>query len=109
MLIIAKFSLFLQCYINDSIMKLNNLKEVLEKKGISQTWLAKKLGKSFSAVNGYCTNRTQPGLEVLNAIADILQIDVKDLVTSHKERELNERPSHTMKMKGKRQAVGAES
>lgn len=33
-------------------MKLNRIKEVLDEKGISQTWLAKKLGKSFNTVNG---------------------------------------------------------
>ena len=32
-------------------MKLNRIRAVLEDKGISQTWLAKKLGRSFSTVN----------------------------------------------------------
>ena len=32
-------------------MKLNRIKDTLEEKGISQTWLAKQLGKSFSTVN----------------------------------------------------------
>ena len=30
---------------------MNRIKEVLEEKGIKQTWLAEKLGKSFSIVN----------------------------------------------------------
>ena len=34
-------------------MKLNRIRVVLEDKGISQTWLAKKLGRSFSTVNTY--------------------------------------------------------
>jgi hypothetical protein len=33
------------------ILKLNKIKDVLDSKGISQTWLAKQLGKSFSTVN----------------------------------------------------------
>lgn len=41
-------------------MKLNRIKAVLEEKGISQTWLSKKMGKSFSTVNAYVCNRTQP-------------------------------------------------
>lgn len=41
-------------------MKLNRIKTVLEEKGISQTWLSKKMGKSFSTVNAYVCNRTQP-------------------------------------------------
>lgn len=39
-------------------MKLNRIKAVLEEKGISQTWLSKKMGKSFSTVNAYVCNRT---------------------------------------------------
>ena len=46
-------------------MKLNRIKAVLEEKGISQTWLSKKMGKSFSTVNAYVCNRTQPNLTTL--------------------------------------------
>ena len=52
-------------------MKLNRIKEVLDDKGITQTWLAKKLGKSFSVVNAYACNRQQPPLETLFNIAEI--------------------------------------
>lgn len=61
-------------------MKLNRIKSVLSEKGISQTWLAKKLGKSFSMVNAYACNRRQPNLELLFKIANILQVDPKDLI-----------------------------
>ena len=41
-------------------MKLNRIKAVLSEKGISQTWLAKKLDKSFSMVNAYaCIDSTK--------------------------------------------------
>ena len=49
-------------------MKLNRIKAVLADKGISQTWLAKKLDKSFSMVNAYACNRIQPNLETLQQI-----------------------------------------
>lgn len=62
-------------------MKLNRIKAVLSEKGISQTWLAKKLNKSFSMVNAYACNRIQPNLETLQQIAEILQVDLKDLIT----------------------------
>ena len=39
---------------------MNRIKEVLEKKGIKQTWLAERLGKSYNVVNGYVQNRQQP-------------------------------------------------
>lgn len=65
---------------------MNRIKEVLEQKGIKQTWLAEKLGKSYNMVNAYAQNRHQPRLETLMEIADILDIDVKELIISNKEK-----------------------
>ena len=59
---------------------MNRIKEVLEEKGIKQTWLANKLGKSFNMVNSYVQNRRQPSIEVLYQIAEILNVDVKELL-----------------------------
>ena len=59
---------------------MNRIKEVLEEKGIKQTWLAEKLGKSFSIVNSYVCNRRQPSLETLFQIAEILEIEAKQLI-----------------------------
>lgn len=59
---------------------MNRIKEVLEEKGIKQTWLAERLGKSFSMINAYACNRRQPNLELLFEIARILQVDPKDLI-----------------------------
>lgn len=64
---------------------MNRIKEVLEEKGIKQTWLAEKLGKSYNMVNSYVQNRQQPRLEILMEIAEILDIDVKELIVSNKE------------------------
>lgn len=61
---------------------MNRIKDVLEDKGIKQTWLAERLGKSFCIVNSYVCNRRQPSLEVLFEIAKILQVDPKDLIDS---------------------------
>jgi len=63
---------------------MNRIKEVLKQKGIKQIWLADKLGKSYNMVNGYVQNRQQPRLEVLNDIAEILDVDVKELIVSSK-------------------------
>jgi putative transcriptional regulator len=62
----------------------NRIKEVLKEKGIKQTWLAEKLGKSYNMVNGYVQNRRQPSLEDLYKIADILDVDVRKLIESNK-------------------------
>ena len=61
---------------------MNRIKEVLEERGIKQTWLAEKLGKSFCIVNSYVCNRRQPSLNVLFEIAKILDIDPKELISS---------------------------
>jgi transcriptional regulator with XRE-family HTH domain len=62
---------------------MNRIKEVLEEKGIRQTWLAQKL---YNMVNGYVQNRRQPSLIDLKRIADILNVDVKDLIKSNMEK-----------------------
>ena len=66
------------------LVTMNCIKEVLKEKGIKQIWLADKLGKSYNMVNGYVQNRQQPRLEVLNKIADILNVDIKSLIISNK-------------------------
>lgn len=65
---------------------MNRIKEVLEEKGIKQTWLADKLNKSYNQVNAYAQNRQQPRLEVLNEIANILEVDIIDLIQSNKNK-----------------------
>jgi transcriptional regulator with XRE-family HTH domain len=66
---------------------MNRIKEVLEDKGIKQTWLAEKLGKSYNMVNGYVQNRQQPRLEILYQMAEILDVEVKELLISNKENK----------------------
>ena len=64
---------------------MNRIKEILDKKGIRQTWLAEQLGKSFNMVNAYAQNRRQPPMEVLYKIAEILDVEVADLLVAKKD------------------------
>lgn len=64
---------------------MNRIKKVLEEKGIKQTWLAEKLGKSYNMVNSYVKNRQQPRLEILYKIAEILEVEVKELLVDAKD------------------------
>ena len=66
---------------------MNRIKEVLAEKGIKQTCLAEKLGKSYNMVNSYVQNRQQPKLEVLYEIAEILKVNVKDLLESKPKKK----------------------
>jgi putative transcriptional regulator len=68
------------------LVTMNCIKKVLKEKGIKQIWLAEKLGKSYNMVNSYAQNRRQPRLETLMDIANILDVDVKELIISNKEK-----------------------
>ena len=67
----------------ESVEQMNRIKEVLDEKGIKQTWLAEQLGKSYNMVNAYVQNRQQPRIEVLYDIAKILGVNVKELLTDN--------------------------
>lgn len=66
---------------------MNRIKKILNEKGIKQTWLAEKLGKSFKIVNAYACNRKQPSVETLYEIARLLQVSVKGLLTEENNLE----------------------
>ena len=66
--------------------QLNRIKDILREQGRSQTWLADKVEKSYVVVTNYCNNNTQPSVEVLRKIAVILDVDVRELLVSTKEK-----------------------
>lgn len=59
---------------------MNRIKEVLVEKKITQIWLASELGKSYNMVNSYVQNRRQPSIIVLFQIAELLNVEAKDLI-----------------------------
>lgn len=63
---------------------MNRIKEILEVNGMSQTDLAHRLGKSFNMVNLYAANKVQPPIPVLYKIAEILNVDVRELLLPNK-------------------------
>lgn len=65
--------------------KINRLKAVLAEKQVTNKWLAEKMNLSTTTVSRWCTNKAQPSLETLVEIAEILKIDVKDLLVSTKK------------------------
>lgn len=64
--------------------KMNRIKEILERKGVNQTDLAHRLGKTFNMVNLYATNKVQPPIPILYKIAEILDVDIRELLVSNK-------------------------
>jgi transcriptional regulator with XRE-family HTH domain len=61
---------------------INRLKVVLAEKGKTNKWLAEKLDKNETTVSRWCTNEVQPSLDRLVIIANLLAVDVKELINS---------------------------
>lgn len=63
---------------------INRLKVVLAERQLTNKWLSEKMNLSTTTVSRWCTNKTQPSLETLVEVANILKVDVKDLIISTK-------------------------
>ena len=59
---------------------INRLKLVLVEKKKTGKWLAGQIGKYPSTVSKWCSNTTQPSLDILVNIAKMLDVDVKQLI-----------------------------
>jgi len=67
--------------------RINRIKEILVIKGISQKELAAKLGKSTNSIASICNNKSQPHLKDLKIIAEILDIDIRELLVTTKQQK----------------------
>ena len=71
---------------------LNRLKVVLADKKRTNKWLAEQLGKDPATVSKWCTNTSQPSLEMLLKIADLLEISYTELIrATPKESKFDEK------------------
>lgn len=66
--------------INIDIDRINRLKVVLVEQNRTGKWLAEQLGKNEATVSRWCSNSSQPSLEMLVKIASILNIDPRQLI-----------------------------
>ena len=58
----------------------NRLKVVLVEQNRTGKWLAEQLGKDPSTISKWCSNTTQPPLDMLINIAKLLKVDIKELI-----------------------------
>ena len=65
---------------------MNRIKKVLKEQGRTQTWLAEQIGKSYVIVTNYCNNNSQPSIQVLTEISQVLYVDVRELLVSTKDK-----------------------
>ncbi|MBM6671989.1 helix-turn-helix transcriptional regulator [Phocaeicola plebeius] len=59
---------------------LNRIKLVLVEKKRTNKWLSEQMGVTPSTVSKWCTNSSQPDLNSLLKIADLLEVDIKELI-----------------------------
>ncbi len=62
----------------------NRIKAVLAEQGKTNNWLAEELNKNRTTVSKWCTNQMQPTMETLFQIAEVLDVDVRELLVSTK-------------------------
>ena len=63
---------------------INRLKVVLAEKQKTGKWLAEQLGKDPATVSRWCYNSVQPTVETFAKIAELLNVDMKELFNSSK-------------------------
>ncbi|GGZ21910.1 transcriptional regulator [Echinicola pacifica] len=66
-------------------VEINRIKVALAETRRKNKWLAEQIGKDESTISQWCTNARQPSLENLLNIANVLEIDIRDLLCSTKE------------------------
>ena len=59
---------------------LNRLKVILAEKKKTNKWLAGQLGCAPTTVSKWCTNSSQPSLETIEKISNLLDIDYTELI-----------------------------
>lgn len=65
-----------------AVKDINRIKLVLVEKKRTAKWLAEELKKDPATISKWCTNTSQPSLETLLNIANVLEVDVKELLNS---------------------------
>ncbi len=68
--------------------KINRLKIVLVEQGKTGKWLAGQLGKNEATISRWCSNTSQPSLEMLMKIASILNVDARRLINNGINKEI---------------------
>ena len=69
---------------NNMGIQINRSKAVLAENKRTNRWLAESLGKNEATVSRWCTNETQPSVEVFFQISKLLDVDIRDLFNKTK-------------------------
>ena len=74
---------------------INRIKMVLFEKKKTARWLAGEMGVTPSTVSKWCTNSSQPDVATILKIADLLEVDIRELfVREYKQYLLSQESTH---------------
>jgi transcriptional regulator with XRE-family HTH domain len=74
----------MQCENNMQKKTINRLKVVLVEQDRTSKWLSEQLGKDPATISRWCSNSIHPSLEMLDRIAELLDVNRKDLINDSK-------------------------
>lgn len=63
---------------------LNRIKVVLVEKKRTSKWLAEQIGKDPATISKWCTNTSQPDLATLSRVAELLDVNIRELIAPSK-------------------------
>lgn len=69
----------------DKIGMENRIKAVLVDKKRTNKWLSEQLGCAPTTVSKWCTNSSQPPMETFVKIAELLEVDINELLRTKKK------------------------
>ncbi|WP_195553495.1 helix-turn-helix domain-containing protein [Bacteroides eggerthii] len=67
---------------NNQQIVMNRIKVTLVEKQKTNKWLAEQMGKSENTISRWCSNKSQPSIAQLQEIANLLDVDVRELLKS---------------------------
>lgn len=65
-------------------IQFNRIKSVLVENNRTNKWLSEMLKKNEATVSRWCTNENQPSIETLYQIAQVLDVDIRELLNRTK-------------------------
>ena len=74
---------------NEPKETLNRIKVVLVEQQRTNKWLAEQLDRDPATVSKWCTNKVQPDVQTLSKIADVLGVNIRNLLIDREPVMLN--------------------
>ena len=65
---------------NNQQIVMNRIKVTLVEKQKTNRLLAEQMGKSENTISRWCSNKSQPSIAQLQEIANLLDVDVRNLI-----------------------------